>query len=164
MWELLSLNFVHWFLHQHYVFLLLYCIYLVCECMHACMYTHRSASVCVYACACVRTCMCYPWHPLWRLQWLLGSSCPTIRWVPRIKLESSDLVASSFTQWVILLALYQYFIFPFQDKVSLCSPGWPGIHSVDQAGLRLTEISQPLCPPLECWDQRCTIAPRPKIS
>ena len=26
--------------------------------------------------------------------------------------------------------------FFFQDKVSLCSPGWPATHSVDQAGPR----------------------------
>ena len=26
----------------------------------------------------------------------------------------------------------------FWDRVSLCSPGWPGTHSVDQAGLELT--------------------------
>jgi hypothetical protein len=28
-------------------------------------------------------------------------------------------------------------IFFFQDRVSLCSPGCPGTHSVDQAGLEL---------------------------
>jgi hypothetical protein len=36
----------------------------------------------------------------------------------------------------------------FQDRVSLCSPGCPGTHSVDQAGLELTEIHLPLPP--EC--------------
>ena len=34
----------------------------------------------------------------------------------------------------------------FQDRVSLCSPGCPGTHSVDQAGLELTEICLPLLP------------------
>jgi hypothetical protein len=29
------------------------------------------------------------------------------------------------------------FVFVFQDRVSLCSPGCPGTHSVDQAGLKL---------------------------
>jgi hypothetical protein len=28
---------------------------------------------------------------------------------------------------------------PFQDRVSLCSPGCPGTHSVDQAGLELRD-------------------------
>jgi hypothetical protein len=32
----------------------------------------------------------------------------------------------------------------FQNRVSLCSPSCPGTHSVDQAGLELTEI---LCLP-----------------
>jgi hypothetical protein len=29
------------------------------------------------------------------------------------------------------------FCFVFRDRVSLCSPGCPGTHSVDQAGLEL---------------------------
>jgi hypothetical protein len=29
------------------------------------------------------------------------------------------------------------FFFFFRDRVSLCSPGCPGTHSVDQAGLEL---------------------------
>jgi hypothetical protein len=29
------------------------------------------------------------------------------------------------------------FVFVFRDRVSLCSPGCPGTHSVDQAGLEL---------------------------
>jgi hypothetical protein len=29
------------------------------------------------------------------------------------------------------------FVFVFQDRVSLCSPGCPGTHSVDQDGLEL---------------------------
>jgi hypothetical protein len=27
-------------------------------------------------------------------------------------------------------------LFCFQDRISLCSPGYPGTHSVDQAGLK----------------------------
>jgi hypothetical protein len=30
-----------------------------------------------------------------------------------------------------------FFLFVFQDRVSLCSPGCPETHSVDQAGLEL---------------------------
>jgi hypothetical protein len=37
-----------------------------------------------------------------------------------------------------------FFFFPFQDKVSLCSLGCPGTHSVNQAGLEFTEISRVL--------------------
>ena len=35
-------------------------------------------------------------------------------------------------------------------QVSLCSPGSPGNHSVDQASFKFTEIFLPLPP--ECWD------------
>ena len=43
----------------------------------------------------------------------------------------------------------QAVIFVFQDRVSLCnSSGCPGTHSVDQAGLQLTEINL-LCAVLE---------------
>jgi hypothetical protein len=30
-----------------------------------------------------------------------------------------------------------FFFFVFRDRVSLCSPGCPGTHFVDQAGLKL---------------------------
>ena len=39
--------------------------------------------------------------------------------------------------------------FFFQDRVSLCSPGCPETHSVDQAGLELRNLL-PLSP--KCWD------------
>jgi hypothetical protein len=32
------------------------------------------------------------------------------------------------------------FFFFFQDRVSLCSPGCPGTHSIDQAGLELRSL------------------------
>ena len=35
--------------------------------------------------------------------------------------------------------------------VFLCNPGCSGTHSVDQAGLELTELHLPLSPP-KCWD------------
>jgi hypothetical protein len=37
-----------------------------------------------------------------------------------------------FVFWFFVL-----FCFVFRDRVSLCSPGCPGTHSVDQAGLEL---------------------------
>ena len=36
-----------------------------------------------------------------------------------------------------------------EESCSLCSLGWPGTHSVDQAGLRIPGICLPLPP--ECW-------------
>ena len=48
--------------------------------------------------------------------------------------------------WFVLVLVYW-------DKVSLCSSGCPGTHSVDhQGGLKLTEICLPL--PLKCWNNR----------
>jgi hypothetical protein len=42
---------------------------------------------------------------------------------------------------LLLLLLFLFFLFVwfwfFRDRVSLCSPGCPGIHFVDQAGLEL---------------------------
>jgi hypothetical protein len=35
--------------------------------------------------------------------------------------------------------------FSFRDRVSLCSPGCPGAHSADQAGLELRD------PPVSAW-------------
>jgi hypothetical protein len=36
--------------------------------------------------------------------------------------------------------IYYYFCFVFLRQVSLCSPGYPGTHSVDQAGLELRNL------------------------
>jgi hypothetical protein len=37
--------------------------------------------------------------------------------------------------WFFVFCLFVCFV--FQDRISLCSPGCPGTHSVDQAGLEL---------------------------
>jgi hypothetical protein len=39
-----------------------------------------------------------------------------------------------------LLLLLLFCLFVFRDRVSLCSPGCPGTHSVDQAGLELRNL------------------------
>jgi hypothetical protein len=36
-----------------------------------------------------------------------------------------------------ILKIFFFFLLVFRDRVSLCSPGCPGTHSVDQAGLEL---------------------------
>ena len=46
---------------------------------------------------------------------------------------------------------FRNFFFCFQDRVSLCSPGCPGTHCVDQAASS-SEIRLPLPP--KCWDLR----------
>jgi hypothetical protein len=40
----------------------------------------------------------------------------------------------------IKLVFFFFFFLVFQDRVSLYSPGCPGIHSVDQAGLELRNL------------------------
>jgi hypothetical protein len=41
--------------------------------------------------------------------------------------------------WLFIIYLFFIFYFVFRDRVSLCSPGCPGTHSVDQAGLKLRD-------------------------
>ena len=39
-----------------------------------------------------------------------------------------------------LYLVFLFVCFVFRDRVSLCSPGCPGTHSVDQAGLKLRNL------------------------
>jgi hypothetical protein len=48
----------------------------------------------------------------------------------------------------LFVCLFIYFL-AFQDRGSLCSPGCPGAHFVDQAGLELRNSSASAS---ECWD------------
>ena len=64
---------------------------------------------------------------------------------PRETLSSLDFVSSfPFSSSFSLVVA----VFVFLRQVSLCSPGCATTHSVDQAGLELTEIHLPLPP--EC--------------
>ena len=56
--------------------------------------------------------------------WFLGLSC----------LGGSFISGLLFDIWIYLF-INLFLVFP--DRVSLCSPGCPGIHSVDQVGLEL---------------------------
>ena len=44
---------------------------------------------------------------------------------------------TTFVSFLILVLLFCFFLFYFQDKGSFCSPCCHGTHSVDQAGLKL---------------------------
>jgi hypothetical protein len=46
----------------------------------------------------------------------------------------------TFFFFLLCLFVFVLFCFCFQDRVSLCSPGCPGTHSVDQAGLELRTL------------------------
>ena len=62
--------------------------------------------------------------------------------LPRMALK---IPRGTFVAWLfhislffcILLFFVLVFVFVFRDTVSLCSPGCPGTHFVDQAGLKL---------------------------
>ena len=57
---------------------------------------------------------------------------------------------------LFIIYLFLFFIFfLFRHRVSLCSPGSPGTHSVDQAGLKLRDApasGSPQPPSPQCWD------------
>jgi hypothetical protein len=55
--------------------------------------------------------------------------------VMKIVIRSVNFVCS----FVVVFVFVFVFIF-FRDRVSLCSPGYPGTHSIAQAGFKLTEI------------------------
>jgi hypothetical protein len=51
---------------------------------------------------------------------------------------ASPLLLLSPAHWIVMPYIYlPFFFLVFRDRVSLCSPGCPGTHSVDQAGLEL---------------------------
>ena len=45
------------------------------------------------------------------------------------------------SQHLFCFVLFVLFCFVFPDRVSLCIPGSPGTHSVDQAGLKLRYVN-----------------------
>jgi hypothetical protein len=53
------------------------------------------------------------------------------------------LLMKSSTVYLCVVYVYSFclfFVFVFRDRVSLCSSGCPGTHSVDQAGLELRNL------------------------
>jgi hypothetical protein len=70
----------------------------------------------------------WTWTPIFNIPSLISQ-------VPEVKVV-----------WMLASLCVAFFSFFFQDRVSLCSPGCPGTHSVDQAGLELTERPLPLTP------------------
>jgi hypothetical protein len=64
------------------------------------------------------------------------SSIPIIPWLVFVCL----FVCFCFLFLFVFLCLFDFwgvFVFVLLDRISQCSPGCPGIHSVDQAGLKL---------------------------
>jgi hypothetical protein len=57
----------------------------------------------------------------------------------------------------VSVCLFVCFVFP--DRVSLCSPGCPGTHFVDQAGLELRKLPASACQVLGL--KACATTPGP---
>jgi hypothetical protein len=57
----------------------------------------------------------------------------------------------------LLFVCFFFFFLVFRDKVSLCSPGYPGTHFVDQAGLELR--NPPASSSCVLGLKACTITP-----
>jgi hypothetical protein len=81
----------------------------------------------------------------WRQSFSVWQSigCPGTHFIYQAGLELTEIHLP--TSWAMglkacattaCLLSFTNFFFP-RDRVSLCSPGWPGTHSVDQAGLEL---------------------------
>jgi hypothetical protein len=60
-------------------------------------------------------------------------------------LEFHDIASALSTLFLFLFGL-----FCFRDRVSLCSPGCPGTHFVEQAGLKLR--NPPASASQKCWN------------
>ena len=78
-----------------------------------------------------------------------GITCRKGKSITRISIYSSKNKTLSFPwrkmkanleekKWRFMLGHFVCLVFVFQDRVPPCSPDWPGIHSVDHAGLELT--------------------------
>jgi hypothetical protein len=78
-----------------------------------------------------------------------GSLSPGKGCANHIQLPLSMLVLEDVRSQVPAPTLFVVVVVVSRDRVSLYSPGCPGTHSVDQAGL---ELRIHLCLPPKCWD------------
>jgi hypothetical protein len=78
-------------------------------------------------------------------------SSPSLEWmrdpvfVPQPYAKSSIFIHSAICSVRAFPTFFCCCLFVFQDRVSLCSPGCPGTHSVDQAGLKLRNLPASVC-------------------
>jgi hypothetical protein len=56
---------------------------------------------------------------------------------------------------VFFAVVVLFCLFVFRDRVSLCSPGCSGTHSVDQAGLELRQVLGLKACTITTWLERC---------
>jgi hypothetical protein len=56
------------------------------------------------------------------------------------QVNSGTFTGGIIALFLVLFCLFLVLVLVFRDRVSLCSPGCPGTHSVDQAGLELRNL------------------------
>jgi hypothetical protein len=102
------------------------CLHWIPVCMHACVCV--CVCVCTRVCAHVCVCMCV-------------SVCVCVCVCVYVYRDPSSLLHR---YWDLNSGPHTYptsiFFFLFRDRVFLCSPGCPGTHSVDHAGLKLRNL------------------------
>jgi hypothetical protein len=99
---------------------------LLCVCVYACSHVSGPTCMCKYMCVymhvCMYVCMCVHMEARGCCQ------------------ESSSISSILFFRGSICFLFACLFVFVFQDRVSLCSPGCPETHSVAQPGLELRNL------------------------
>ena len=101
------------------------------------------------------------WGLAWFTEWVPGQSGIYTEWVPgqsgiytekasqeklKKKKKSLKILGSFFGSYVFIFrilgvfCLFVWLIDFFRESVSLCNPGCPGTHSVDQAGFKLRNL------------------------
>lgn len=96
------------------------------------------------------------WHVSHHTPWLWDTHA-TISNVPSMcksyLMPSALFPSSPSSSFLSILEIFLLYRKRFWDKVSLCSPGWPGTHSVEQVNFEFVAISL-LLPP-KPWNYRC---------
>jgi hypothetical protein len=96
---------------------------------------HRAGSVCYF----IETRTTCPGVTLPKMRWCLPYQS-LIRKCSTGLLQPHLIEAFSLFCFCFCFVLFLFLFFVFRDRVFLCSPGCPGTHSVDQAGLKLRNL------------------------
>ena len=78
------------------------------------------------------------------------------------QVNSGTFTGGIIALFLVLFCLFLVLVLVFRDRVSLCSPGCPGTHFVDQAGFELRNPSASASRVLEL--KACATSPGPRGS
>lgn len=70
--------------------------------------------------------------------------------IPLLEAHTTGMVPFVLNSFHLFFFPFLFFIYFIFYRISLCSPGWPETHYIDQAVLKLMELCLPL--PAEHWD------------